>query len=220
MKGESGAPILSDVIFTKIENSYAFIADITFCSEDKDNNKYPNPNVLIELGYASRALGWDRIILIINEVFGDIKNLPVDISDRRHPFTYNLPENSEPNIFECEFNKLIGYLKVAIKTTKEAELLSVRAIIEKMDQNCQNDLNDFLKYSGLNFENDKSILKLSEIEVNLETVNPRLFDLDLVYFDSSLKESGSLKLTTKGKLVLKTINPNLEMRSGGRVFFV
>lgn len=36
-----------------------------------------NPNVLIELGYASSKLGWDRILCIHNLMYGKIEDLPL-----------------------------------------------------------------------------------------------------------------------------------------------
>jgi hypothetical protein len=43
----------------------------------------PNPNVLIELGYDARDLGWDRIICAFNAAYGDLSDLLFDIRNRR-----------------------------------------------------------------------------------------------------------------------------------------
>lgn len=40
----------------------------------------PNPNVLIELGYAFKALGHERVILVFNRAFGKIEELPPTLS--------------------------------------------------------------------------------------------------------------------------------------------
>lgn len=80
----SGAPDIADTIFSKIVNSNVFIADISII-----NNKYnrkrktPNPNVLLELGYAAKSLGWDKIICVFNSDTGNIKDIPFDLRNRR-----------------------------------------------------------------------------------------------------------------------------------------
>lgn len=40
--------------------------------------KTPNPNVMIELGYAIKSLGWDRIILLYDKDFGEIEEIPFE----------------------------------------------------------------------------------------------------------------------------------------------
>ena len=43
----------------------------------------PNPNVLIELGYALKRLGWNYIVMIFNTAFGNVKDLPFDLRMKR-----------------------------------------------------------------------------------------------------------------------------------------
>ena len=54
---------------------------------DKDGNKkikyMPNPNVMLELGYATHVVGWDRVICVLNSDFGAPENMPFDIASRR-----------------------------------------------------------------------------------------------------------------------------------------
>lgn len=82
-QGLAGAPDIGDSIYEKIDNADIFIADVTIINQDYAGRKTPNPNVLIELGYAIKALGWDRIILLYNKDFGEIEELPFDINHRR-----------------------------------------------------------------------------------------------------------------------------------------
>src|SRR5262249_43548264 len=60
-----------------------FVCDVSCINGDKGGRPTPNPNVLIELGYAASALGWDRIILVLNEVFGPVEDLPFDLRVKR-----------------------------------------------------------------------------------------------------------------------------------------
>ena len=82
-QGLAGAPDIGDSIYDKIDSADIFIADVTIINQDYVGRKTPNPNVLIELGYAIKALGWDRIILLYNKDFGEIEELPFDINHRR-----------------------------------------------------------------------------------------------------------------------------------------
>lgn len=86
--GTPGSPSISDTIFKKISSADIFIADISIINNLTINKKTPNPNVLIELGYAISQLGWDRIILIQNAQFGGPEDLPFDLRGRR-VVTYN-----------------------------------------------------------------------------------------------------------------------------------
>jgi hypothetical protein len=87
-----GTPDIPDTILKKIDNCSIFIADITFIDKKDENNKHakkrtPNPNVLIELGYAIRKPGFEKIITIFNSEFGKPEELPFDIRHRR-PMIY------------------------------------------------------------------------------------------------------------------------------------
>ena len=82
-RGLPGSPKIEDSIFEKIQNSDIFLADITPVASFNDK-RLPNPNVCIELGFAIKTLGWDRIILVA-EYDGNWKteNLPFDINHHR-----------------------------------------------------------------------------------------------------------------------------------------
>lgn len=78
-----GMPKIEDVIKDKIENSDIFVADITPILT-KGSKLLPNPNVLIELGYALKCLGPERILLVAQNGTGwDVKDLPFDINHHR-----------------------------------------------------------------------------------------------------------------------------------------
>lgn len=79
----AGTPDIGDSIYEKIDSADIFIADVTIINGDYAGRKTPNPNVMIELGYAIKSLGWDRIILLYDKDFGEIEELPFDINHRR-----------------------------------------------------------------------------------------------------------------------------------------
>lgn len=80
----TGSPDIVDSLLEHIDEADLLVADLTpfYVFEKKDGavKKSPNPNVLIELGYASKTLGWDRIICVVD---GEPDDLPFDISKHR-----------------------------------------------------------------------------------------------------------------------------------------
>ncbi|HBO75831.1 MAG TPA: hypothetical protein DEH15_12330, partial [Marinilabiliales bacterium] len=113
-----GSPNIPATIFAKISNSDIFICDLTTInSSDSTNRKVPNPNVLIELGYAIAKLGWSRIILLFNTNFGDFPNdMPFDI-DRHRASNYCIIDKNDNN----GKKNLSSLLKIAIKTIIEQD---------------------------------------------------------------------------------------------------
>ena len=80
--GTNGSPDIIQTIFDKIDRSVLFVCDISIIS-NIEQKKVPNPNVLIELGYAASKLGWDRIICLFDSNTGRIEDLPFDLRQKR-----------------------------------------------------------------------------------------------------------------------------------------
>lgn len=59
-QGIAGQPPIVETILKKIEASRVFVADMTFVARRPDGGSSPNPNVLIEYGYALRSLTHER----------------------------------------------------------------------------------------------------------------------------------------------------------------
>lgn len=80
--GITGSPNIVTTLFSKIDECDLFVADISLCfNKDQGEKKSPNPNVMLELGYAVKTLGWERIICICNTDYGN--NYPFDIAQQR-----------------------------------------------------------------------------------------------------------------------------------------
>lgn len=92
--GLLGAPNISQALFDKISKCDAFVADVSIVTRPDGGRLCPNPNVLIELGYAIAELGWENIVLFCNEAYGSGDNLPFDIRQHRR-ITYTLNPGSE-----------------------------------------------------------------------------------------------------------------------------
>lgn len=82
-KGINGSPDITATIFDKIDKCVLFVCDISIVNSNTDGRKMPNPNVLVELGYAASKLGWDRIICLFDGNTGNIEDLPFDLRQKR-----------------------------------------------------------------------------------------------------------------------------------------
>lgn len=80
--GVPGSPDITESILLKIKKASVFVCDISII-DSSVNKPSPNPNVLIELGYAIKVLGWSRLIMIMNTEFGKPSILPFDLRGRR-----------------------------------------------------------------------------------------------------------------------------------------
>ena len=90
-QGLPGAPDIVHSIFEKIELAAVFVCDVSIISEPSAKRPTPNPNVLVELGYALKALGHTRVLLVMNTAYGEVKKLPFDL-DHRRVVTYEARE--------------------------------------------------------------------------------------------------------------------------------
>ncbi len=111
-KNIPGSPDIASTIFSKITGSDIFVADVSIVTRAEGMRSTPNPNVLIELGYALKTLGHERIILVFNKSFGKIEELPFDLRTRRI-LLYEMPENIKERALERK--RLEGQLEEAIR---------------------------------------------------------------------------------------------------------
>ena len=95
-RGVAGSPDIVATILDKIEAAAVFVADVTPIAVSTGGKHLANPNVLIELGYAKRALGTGRVVLVWNTALtGAVpENLPFDMRHRRAPLAYALAEGA------------------------------------------------------------------------------------------------------------------------------
>jgi hypothetical protein len=119
-QGVAGQPPIVDTIFKKIDAAAVFLADMTFTGT-RPNGKgpVPNPNVLIEYGWAVKSLQHNRVIYLVNAAYGEPSrdNLPFDLAHLRWPITYNLFEDAAPEARVKEKEKLTAILEKAIRTS-------------------------------------------------------------------------------------------------------
>jgi len=95
--GEPGSPPIVDTIFGKIDRAAAFVSDLTYVAERKDGRRMPNPNVLLEHGWALKALSWRAVISVMNTAYGHPKDhaLPFDLQHARGPILFDCPDEAD-----------------------------------------------------------------------------------------------------------------------------
>ena len=112
VQGIPGTPDIAQTIFRKIDECRIFVGDVSIInSTATTDRKTPNPNVLIELGYAAKALTWDYVVCVYNMAFGSVKDLPFDLQTRLM-CTYSATEEQEKKSEERDV--LASKLKAAL----------------------------------------------------------------------------------------------------------
>lgn len=176
---EIGTPHIADTIFSKIEKSVVFIADVSIINSDYKNRKTPNPNVLIELGYAAKVLGWDKIICIFNTDYGSFDDLPFDIKFRR-PLCYSL---SEKNKSEVKKN-IVEVIKSNVKSFDPSEFVYINEVgsylifesnnfYNKLESNIENIFRDNNLQKKYGFTNDDFVVDIwDDFEYRFENEEP------------------------------------------------
>ena len=116
-QGVAGQPPIAETIFKKIDATAVFVADMTFTGTRIDKRPTPNPNVLIEYGWALKSLTNERVICVMNTAYGEPSNdsLPFDLAHLRWPIRYTLAEDATPVARAEEKKKLSNVLKAALR---------------------------------------------------------------------------------------------------------
>ncbi|MCP9935123.1 nucleotide-binding protein [Cyanobium sp. Candia 9D4] len=91
----AGTPDIAQSILAKIATADIFVADVSIVSEHQQGRPTPNPNVLIELGYAVAELGWENVVLVMNSAYGGPEQLPFDLRGRR-TVVYEMRDDEAP----------------------------------------------------------------------------------------------------------------------------
>ncbi len=118
-KGERGMADIAATILNKIADAAVFVADLTPIAKSPDGKWLPNPNVMIELGWAMHRPGWERVIGILNMASGaKVEDLPFDIRHRRI-VTFVLSETTDKPTRTAVRSKLVKELKEALQTNLE-----------------------------------------------------------------------------------------------------
>lgn len=116
-QGIAGMPVIADVVFEKIASCAVFVPDLSIITPAESKRATPNPNVLVELGYALCAIKDRRIVGLINSAFGASSDLPFDLRNRRFPISYRLaeggPSEDRKSVREILIAQLVEALSLA-----------------------------------------------------------------------------------------------------------
>jgi hypothetical protein len=85
-----GSPAIAETIYGKIDRAAVFLSDLTYVAVRPNGGGIPNPNVLIEHGWALKSLSSRRVISVMNIALGDPDQheLPFDLRHVRRPILY------------------------------------------------------------------------------------------------------------------------------------
>jgi len=132
--GVPGSPDIAQTILAKIDQAQVFVCDVSIVNAGELNRVTPNPNVLIELGYAIKVMGLDRIILVMNTSFGKPEQLPFDLRSKR-VLTYEAKEGEADRSPERKklTGALIGALRAVIETLERTVSENYRGNIQQIE---------------------------------------------------------------------------------------
>ncbi|NKK01226.1 hypothetical protein GFL63_20960 [Rhizobium leguminosarum bv. viciae] len=130
--GVPGTPNVSETILNKIRECEIFVGDVTFVAKTEGGKQIPNPNVLIEFGYARGVLSDAQILSVMNTAFGQPNDLPFDLAYLRHPTSYSMPEGAPKSVRRTERAAFAKRLVLPLKAIANRVLL-VRAAAKPKD---------------------------------------------------------------------------------------
>jgi hypothetical protein len=122
-KGVPGNPPIFETILKKIDRSAIFVPDLTAVAKRANGELIPNPNVLIEYGWALKSRGYHQIVPVMNTAHGDPREfpLPFDMAHLRFPVLYSLPDGSPAADRRRVREELARVFEGAFQTILESE---------------------------------------------------------------------------------------------------
>jgi len=125
-KGVPGTPPIVDTILAKIDRAAIFVLDLTFVAIRADGRPAPNPNVLIEYGWALKSMGHSRMMPVMNIAYGEptADAMPFDMRHLRNPIKFSQRPGANAEVKRTERDKLSRELEAAIRTTIQSGVLT------------------------------------------------------------------------------------------------
>jgi hypothetical protein len=140
MEGVAGSPEVATVMFEKIRDSGVVVGDVSLVGaiarHDGSSKRTPNPNVLLELGYAAATLGWGRVIGVMNEHFGSAFEQPFDLRNRRFPIRYSL-DPAKPSGRGAALCRLANDLAGALQAVVTSDHRAAETVAARLDTSCR-----------------------------------------------------------------------------------
>ena len=119
-----GSPAIAETIYSKIDRAAVFLSDLTYVAE-RPGGGIPNPNVLIEHGWALKSNSSRRVISVMNTALGDPdqRELPFDLRHVRRPILYACPLDAKPEVRRKAREELTRHLTAALKAIFNDEMV-------------------------------------------------------------------------------------------------
>lgn len=145
--GVSGSPPIVDTIFGKIDDATAFISDLTYVGRRLNGGGIPNPNVLLEHGWALKGLTWRRVLAVMNVAFGHPETVPLPF-DLRHflgPIFFSLTDEASLEERAEERRKLTRAFTARLKALLIDDTLSKgdQLVIDPREEQARAILDEF-----------------------------------------------------------------------------
>ncbi len=120
-----GSPAIAETIYGKIDRAAVFLSDLTYVAVRPSGGGIPNPNVLIEHGWALKSLSSRRVISVMNIALGDPDQheLPFDLRHVRRPILYACPPDAKPEVRKKARDELTKHLVAALKAIFNDEVV-------------------------------------------------------------------------------------------------
>jgi hypothetical protein len=215
MEGVAGTPEVATIMFQKIDSSAIFIADVSLVgsTEPLDTNRQrkrvPNPNVLLEMGYAAARIGWNRVICVMNEHFGKRHEQPFDVRNRRFPINYTLAPGNDQTRNETR-TTLAGDIKGAIEIMAHSEHQHVATVRSRLDVRCLRLMREYAKqqsFSSPDTTNYGQLVMSFPVDAAIE----RLLDMGVIRADVDPQQGlYAYHWTYLGDLVLRDLGMRLK----------
>jgi hypothetical protein len=183
----AGMPDIAATILDKIDKASVFLADLTIVGTiGHCGRPTPNPNVLFELGYAVKRLGWQSVVPVMNTAYGKPEQQIFDIRGKRF-WTYELDESANEDRKKQEKSRLAGQIRQAIKWILEEKESAIDGSVSRNQDAAHNlkqllrsedeiGLNDFIGEIAANLKEKLSDDRYGDWEhsISAEDVESRL----------------------------------------------
>lgn len=128
--GVSGSPPLVETIFGKVDRAAVFLSDLTYVAQRQDGRRMPNPNVLLEHGWALKGLSWRRVVSVMNIAAGhpDDYPLPFDLQHFKRPIFYDCPDDADEDMRRAAREGLTRQFVSALRAILDDEALRAERV--------------------------------------------------------------------------------------------
>jgi hypothetical protein len=157
----AGSPDIGTTILSKIKAADIVVADVTIINPGSSLRLTPNPNVMVEVGYALAVHTESRLILVNNLAFGQPEELPFDLRQKRILCYRSEPQSADR---AADRRALQASLRNAI-----GAVLKTQGVVARIQYPCR---------LSLSYRVEKQTQDLHEyvLQIRLENVSERIIN--------------------------------------------